>query len=940
MNKGWLTAALSAVLALTMIIGLCAPAAAAALKDIKDDLDGNGDGRIDYVAMGSSAALGEGVLPEEAYPELVKAAIAATGKSVSLTTLACPGMRAEDMRYILDVSYKGDAYTAERFLGEGGIFAELGDIASLRREYTEAISRAELITLEFGLDSFLTYALGYAFGAEYEADFTIFDEGLRKSTEEIKGRFEEVLNGYVNEGDSPETAALLQRVIDGVAYALVSHADSFDALIESIFRLNPGVVITVANIRNPLEGLEGAISGIDFAIPLSLVYGIIVDVANIYMAGLSAYDGAFNFAYVGEGETETLASDRFEDNTALMALIGKYAEEGAGADALIGIINSAISLTQIDLTAAAESKTDVDALIEAVLSEAGTEGFRLEENDDFIALTSDAGAMARLAVAVRVGYGQLPVLPNASGHRTIADAFISATAGSVKGRDVIAEDMNEAYSMVLSMLNRDSLLDLEYTFSPHYVLDPRSSYYVALGDGSAADRYNGYVTQIAKEYGLYGNNPSSHKYTNLAKTGLTPADYLDPQSDSCLNKYMTELKNADLITISFNNSAPIKYMFDQFLAVLKGETAAEHDWGSLLLGVGVMTPNIDEEIDGILAMMKEEIVKITGDEKNAEMLAVAIESYAYSYISRLVNYPMLINRIHEINKRAMVIIVGAYNDMENVKFNIDGEEFPIGKYMGYLVDAANLETLVFSALTDKTAYIACPDIDTKLGRLEIDINLSNMSIGNVLALAGKLAPLLDFESYNPTNAGHSAIARAVIDNLTIIEGPHSCNSSTDFDSACDNRCNVCMTKRNTNGHVFSKVCTEVCEVDGCNARNNRPAFHNYDGLCDAVCNDCKKTRDAAEHTYSGICDSSCDVCGEAREASGEHSFGGWAEEGAERKRVCSVCGFTESERLPEEDNTAVIVAAAAVAVAALGGGGCAGYFLVIKKKQGVKKPEQ
>ncbi len=889
------------LLAVTMLTVLAAPTSAAALSDIKETLDANGDGEIKYLALGSAHTVGSGVAAGQAYPELVKAALSDTGKTVSLQNLGLSGMRAEELRYLLDSNYSGDAYTEEKFLGNDGIFAAHGGAEALREKYINAVREAEVITLELGFDSFLTYALDYAFNSEYEADFSMFDDGLARSAEEIKGRFEDVLNGYIEDGDSPETGVLLQRVIDGVAYAIVGYADNFDAVLANIYKLNPDAQLTVLNIKNPLEGLEATMSGLDFQIPLSLIYGIIVDVANIYMGTLSAYDGAYNFAYVGEGKTDMLDSSA-SDN----AVLGE-------------IIKTAEEYSVLDLTAAATTEKDARSLVNSILAASSVAGFDLKTNPDYIALISDTGAMTKLAIAVRCGYGQLPALPSAQGHKTIAASVVSAMANSTKGADVIKNDMNEVYSLLLEYLDRDTLLDLEYTFSPHYVLDPQKSYYVALGDGSAADR-NGYVKKLADSLSLSDRIPAKNKYKNLAIDGETPASLLEKimKIGTMKEEDRKAIMNADLFTISFNNAATTKYMFEQFIAAATGGTPAVHDWAKLL---DTIDPTLSSEVEGVKTMLKEELVKSLGDEKTAEMVVTAVESYAYSYLSRLVSYPMLVDQIHTVNRKAMVVIVGAYNDMAGVTINLGGEILPLGNYIQYLIDVANLESLIYSALSEKTAYVACPKIDTKMGK--VDIDLSNLSISEI----GKLTKFTVSTNYNPTAEGHEMIADAVVDNLTIV-APHTCV----YDHACDNRCDICKAKRTTKGHIFSSPCTEECEVEGCSARNSRPALHDYDAPCDESCSVCGKARDAADHAYTGVCDTLCDSCGITRAAEASHSFGEWKNGSTEKSRACSVCGTVEREELAAEDNTVIVIVAVIATAAVLGGGGAAAYFLVIKKK--------
>ena len=78
-NKGAFT---SLVLVLSLLLSLVSPlfaVSAAPLAEIKENLDNDGDGKINYFAIGSAAALGAGVKGSESYPELVRSELSATG---------------------------------------------------------------------------------------------------------------------------------------------------------------------------------------------------------------------------------------------------------------------------------------------------------------------------------------------------------------------------------------------------------------------------------------------------------------------------------------------------------------------------------------------------------------------------------------------------------------------------------------------------------------------------------------------------------------------------------------------------------------------------------------------------------------------------------------------------------------------------------------------
>ena len=94
----------------------------------------------------------------------------------------------------------------------------------------------------------------------------------------------------------------------------------------------------------------------------------------------------------------------------------------------------------------------------------------------------------------------------------------------------------------------------------------------------------------------------------------------------------------------------------------------------------------------------------------------------------------------------------------------------------------------------------------------------------------------------------------------------------------------------------------------------------------------------------------CDLCGEIRDAKG-HTFGDWTvtKEAAvnidgEKHRACSVCGHTETEKIPalpgeavidDEDGlpTGAIIGIILGSVTVAGGCGFAAYWFIFRKKK-------
>ena len=222
------------IIALSMLLSIAMPAIAVTV----DEIDRNKDDKINYVALGASNTNGFGLMgylpdelygnpiskmdgsvygylatPDNAYPSLVKDALAElTGKDVELAQLAISSMRAEELRFLLDETYEGDAYLDWRFydlpeypksgnwfIGAG--LQELGTteatpeeaLAALRAAYRDYIAAADVITIDIGANNFGVYASNRIFNNMFDNDFSRFDEEIQENVELFRAQVEKIV---------------------------------------------------------------------------------------------------------------------------------------------------------------------------------------------------------------------------------------------------------------------------------------------------------------------------------------------------------------------------------------------------------------------------------------------------------------------------------------------------------------------------------------------------------------------------------------------------------------------------------------------------------------------------------------------------------------------------------------------------------------------------
>ena len=930
-EKGVFSRAASALVAISLAMSVAAPLFAfAKTPELKINLDKNGDGAVNYVALGSSDAAGVGLsgydeesfgymtATEDSYPSLVKKAIEKTGKRVSLSQLGMHGMRVEELRVLLDGAYSGDKYTEELFLSADGAFSKLGGAEALRAEYAKKIKNAELITLDVGFDNFATYALGYIFDEKYDADTSRFGAAAESGVSEIKARFQTVFESYLS--DSPKTKALVERAIDAFAYAIVGFCMNFDIATSYIYAINPKATVTVINTANPMQSLEAVMESIGFSVPLEMVWGIAVDIANIYTAYLSEHSNRYYYAYVGDDGTGEKALSLLEgysgkDNMPpqLSSFADAYIAENFGSgfsgeallaarDAFIKLMRAGARDKSLDLDRVAKSyAADLAAAnskIRSLISSAASNPAKSVESfgtfDEIVSNYSDI-----LSIMVRFGLCSRSLALSASGHAEVCSAVVSAINLATAGSEVISDKMNPIYSMLLQYIDPEILIDFESAFTPYYVCDA-GSFYVALGDDTAKDESGrtSYATTLATELGLY-----SKKYKNHEKSGSTPDELLEllEKPTSALSKaekqMVEDLLKADLITIGYSNVETTKYMLGS-----KGT-----DWNGLLGEAG-------ETVKGVVADIKASLSESLG--ALTDTVVGMAEKYAYAYIKRAISYVQLVEKLHAMSPEALVVIVGTYNDMEGFELEFNGEKLPLGDYVQYLIDAANLELLMYSAVTDKTAYIAAPEVETVLesSGAQTSWNIANFAFSLNVTLS-KLAP---------SNRGHKYIADIVKGSIKVF-GPHD----HEYSNPCDRECNICHTKRAVGSHEYFGECDSSCNL--CGEYRIVPS-HTYTAECDGVCNGCGEIREASAHVFISECDVRCDGCGASREASAEHSFGEWENTSSGSERVCALCGHAETSSEHVGMPVVLVVVISLGAVLALGGGGFSAFWFGVKKK--------
>ena len=285
---------------------------------------------------------------DDSYPDLIAddlEAIFGVG-NVERNELAMSSMRAEEVRFLIQDdndpnAYPVDPYIKWRFYDTTGFNPNLDDnwfyfagrqeynrthsdelpmpdasvgyanvteehfekaLAALRHAYQDYIATADLITLDIGMNNFGVF-LGHEIGSNsyYGHDIANIDPELAKTYEEGKAFVMQLLFDRYEEELRDVPMDLFNEIVDVLAYALVSYCYNFDIIVERIRELNSDAMIVAVSVQNIMKGLSSTLPGTDVTLPYGEMLGIVINAANMYVAGMSANADEYLYADIMEG---------------------------------------------------------------------------------------------------------------------------------------------------------------------------------------------------------------------------------------------------------------------------------------------------------------------------------------------------------------------------------------------------------------------------------------------------------------------------------------------------------------------------------------------------------------------------------------------------------------------------------------------------------------
>lgn len=355
------------------------------------------------------------------------------------------------------------------------------------------------------------------------------------------------------------------------------------------------------------------------------------------------------------------------------------------------------------------------------------------------------------------------------------DAAVKAAAKAAKaqGADTaalraVAADL-EKYVLIAESTISNMREDVQ---TATYTVD-EDSYIVAAGDVSTGSSRTAYgyklISALNEATGL--NLTTRSNYVNIGESGMRADDLLyvldetyEPDAygkatygskiASLRADTLEEIQDADMILAGFCNNTIMEFALDQAVTAYSGGTIAEMDWTRYVGEEGAA------QVAEIMAGMEASLIE-QGMTDFAPAAMAAVESYLYGYVGFLCNYPKAVDKIHELNPDAQVILVGQYNPFVDSVITMNGSEIPLGEYTDLLIKLTNQHYKSYAIMTGNAVYVDAPDVELTqtLGTIDMD-NVSLSTLSGLLTKIGKLTA---------NGNGHEYIKTQIMDKLTLVD---------------------------------------------------------------------------------------------------------------------------------------------------------------------------
>ena len=194
------------------------------------------------------------------------------------------------------------------------------------------------------------------------------------------------------------------------------------------------------------------------------------------------------------------------------------------------------------------------------------------------------------------------------------------------------------------------------------------------------------------------------------------------------NLYIDSLTNADLITMGLGNAEFGAYIMHKLMTCLGfGGTSYTEviDYVQLENLMDTCDPALVEKVielrDKYLAMLPQDEAF---DAFEAEQIETIANLFIYTILDFCNNYTKILDRIVELNPDVEIMIVGLMNTLNGVNFELNGEYYDLGEYMGLALDIVNthLTTYATTQVVNDEAYRNATIYYTAAPKVEVIID--------------------------------------------------------------------------------------------------------------------------------------------------------------------------------------------------------------------------
>jgi len=553
---------------------------------------------------------------------------------------------------------------------------------------------------------------------------------------------------------------LINQIIDAQANGSVELVNELNAKLQAVLEcLKAKIICADTLINNIVADINNAVADVKAEIEAQIeaLKNKLEEIDNAIAAELEKLGDCAAEKYE---EIKAEIADKIADLEALKAeILEQIAELEKALEELIATAEATIA----ELNAVVEQFiADVTALIEEIIAKAETAiqvGKDILENlaADVTEAVKQAIADGKLALEEALNVIESAVMSVIESIKLDEEEIRYVIEALYEDLLAAAEDLANNVKAILD----DILAAYEEAMNEIFVLSPATKY-VSIGDAGVTD-----IGLPALQQGKGNDFPGKlaaalmMDYTNLGFDGFrieevryildenyVPDAYyneviLNTVGDvtELRSEFIAEIESADFITVGFNNNSFTSFVASQLM------NPVELDWSRYVGAEGVAY------VEALLAELNAYLVESVG-ETYAAYLALAIESYAYSYIGFSVNYTEVINKIHAINPDAFVAIVGMYNPIDDLVITAGETEVNIGDFIDAIVGLSNFQYNVYALLTENTVFVEIPDVETAFDALnagkEVSIETYVMTMINNMA------------SFYPNEIGHEYIKDQIL----------------------------------------------------------------------------------------------------------------------------------------------------------------------------------